>query len=167
MGKIEDLIYENYKKAIAEGDFDQARRAVDLGKVLKTKVETENFIDYGSLKVPVSSVLGSHFNPLPYKYDPLQGLVELSSTSILLSEIENKLFLLFSQNETQGKLIKIVTKNQIARHLWGSEGYSSSAIRINILRLRKKIEPDLKNPQILLSVPSMGYVFLGNKIDSF
>lgn len=166
MGKIEDIIYENYKKAISEGDFDQAKRAVELGKVLKTKVETEDFVDYGSLKVPVTSVLGTHFNPFPYKYDSLKGLVELSSSSIVLSEIENKLFGLFSQNETQGKFIKIVTKVQIARHLWGRETYSSSAIRINILRLRRKIEPDFKNPQVLLNIPYRGYIFLGNKIES-
>ena len=45
MGKIEEVIYENYKKAIIDGDYDQAKRATELGKILKAKIEAENFVE--------------------------------------------------------------------------------------------------------------------------
>jgi DNA-binding winged helix-turn-helix (wHTH) protein len=167
MGKIEEVIYENYKKAITEGDYDQARRAVELGKILKEKTEVESFIDYDSLKIPITKVLGKHFNPFPYKYNQLQGTVELASGVITLTETENKLFCLLSQNETKGNDIKIITKSKIAFHIWGGQNVSSNLIRINVLRLRRKIEPDAENPQVLLSLASRGYIFLGNKTQTF
>lgn len=167
MGKIEEVIYENYKRAIVEGNYDQARKAAEIGQILKSKIETENFLDFDSLKVPITHFIGKYFNPFPYKYDESQAIIELATGVITLTESENKLFSLFSQNETQGKNVKIVTKNQISQHVWGVEKVKSSLIRISIMRLRKKIEPDVKNPQILLSIPRKGYIFLGNKVDHF
>lgn len=167
MGKIEEIIFENYKRAILEGNYEQARRAVELGKILKTKIEREQFIDYDSLKVPTTKIIGKYFNPFPYKYYPAQGIVELTSGIITLTKTENKLFYLFSQNETKGKNIKIVTKRQLSLHMWGKKTVSDNLIRINIFRLRKKVEPDYSQPQILSSLPHGGYIFLGNKVDSF
>ena len=167
MGKIEEVIYENYKKAITGGDYDQARRAVELGKVLKNKIDLEQFIDYDSLKVPITQIIGKHFNPFPYKYHEIQGVIELTTVVITLTEQENKLFGLFSRNETKGKSIKVVTKQLIAQHMWGKEFVANSLIRINIWRLRKKIEPDITYPQLLISLPERGYIFLGNKVDYF
>ncbi len=167
MGKIEEVIYENYKKAIIDGDYDQAKRATELGKILKAKIEAENFVDYDTLKVPVTKIIGKYFNPFPYKYHQMQGVIELASGAVTLTEQENKLFSLFSQNETQGKSIRVVTKKHIASYMWGEEQVISSLVRINIYRLRNKIEPDPKQPQILISLPSRGYLFLGNKVDSF
>lgn len=167
MGKIEEVIYENYKRAILEQNFDQANKAVELGKILKIKIETDEFLDYDSLKVPTTKIIGKFFNPYPYKYYPIQGTVELASGVITLSSTENKLFSLFSQNETRGKQVKVVTKRQISTHMWGEPEVADNRIRINIFRLRKKIEPDFTNPQILINYPSGGYLFLGNKVEQF
>ena len=139
MGKIEEIIYENYKKSIEIGDFDQAKRAIELAQALKSKIEVEGFLDYDSLKIPGSLVLGTFFNPLPYRYNPLDGIIELSTTVITLTKSENKLFKLFSQNESKGKNIVILTKEDISKHLWGDTASTPSAIRLAILRLRKKI----------------------------
>lgn len=167
MGKIEEVIYENYKRAIVEGNYDQARKAAEIGQILKSKIETEDFMDFDTLKVPITHFIGKYFNPFPYKYDESQGIIELSSGVIPLTESEGKLFSLFSQNETQGKNVKIVSKYQISQFVWGIEKAKSSLIRISIMRLRRKIEPDINCPQILLSVPRKGYIFLGNKVDHF
>lgn len=161
------MIFENYKKAIIDGNFDQAKRAAKLGKILKSKIETENFIDYESLKVPITQIIGKHFNPFPYKYHPIQATIELATGLIILTRQENKLFSLFSQNETRGKSIKIITKKAISQHMWGSDYAPPALVRINIFRLRAKIEPDPKNPQILISLPHKGYIFLGNKVEHF
>jgi DNA-binding winged helix-turn-helix (wHTH) protein len=167
MGKIEETIYENYKKSIFEGNYDQAKKAAELGHILKAKIDTEDFQDFDTLKVPISRFIGKYFNPFPYRYDEEQGIIELSTGVITLTGSENKLFSLFSANETKGKDVKIVTKRQISLFVWGEQRVGSTLIRISIMRLRKKIEPDAKNPQILLSIPRKGYIFLGNKVDQF
>lgn len=165
MGKLEDTIYENYRQAIAEGDFEQARMATELGKYLREYIDLKHFKDYNTLKVPASQIIGSYFNPFPYSYDPEKGVVKLDTSVITLTETENRLFYLFSKNETKGTDIKVVTKKEIANHLWGTDEYQKSALRLAIFRLRKKIEPDPNNPQILISLPPRGYIFLGNKTE--
>lgn len=167
MGKIEDVIYENYKKSIEDGDLEQASKAVEFAGILKNKIESEGFVDYNSMKVPASRVLGGFFNPLPYKYDPENGVVELPTSAIVLTPSENKLFYLFSNNETRGKDVRIITNEDIAEHMWGQESHCNGAIRIAVYRLRKKLEPDPENPQTLVSLPARGYIFLGNKVTSF
>lgn len=164
MGKIEDIIFQNYKRALSDGNLDQARKALELATNLKDKVDNHAFIDYDSLKVPTSMVLGQFFNPLPYKYFREKGIVELSTSVIHLTTGENRLFSLFADNQSRGKQICIVTKRQIALHMWGKPQTSSSAIRIAIHRLRCKIEMDPKNPQVLISLSGSGYAFLGNEV---
>lgn len=166
MGKIEETIYENYKRAIVEGDYDQAKLAAELGQILKQKIELSKFVDYETLKVPITKFIGRYFNPFPYRYDVIRGIVELETGIITLTKLENKIFSLFSENETQGKDIRIITPAEIAQAVWSSN-QKKSLIRINIMRLRQKLEPDPNNPQILLSVPRKGYIFLGHKVSEF
>jgi len=166
MGKIEETIFANYRHAMENGDFDQARRALELASTLKGKVEIEGFRDYEGLKTPTSLALGQFFNPFPYKYNYKDAIVELESTVIRLTSTENKLFSLFSQNETHGTNVKVVSKEQINYSLWGGKA-TGSAVRIAILRLRSKIEMDPKNPQVIINHHSNGYIFLGDKVDNF
>lgn len=163
MGKIEDTIYENYRQAIADGDFEQAKKAAEFGQILQSFIESNNFRDYHTHKVPTSKLMGKFFSPFSYKYDPERGIVELDSSVISLTASENKLFYLFSMNESKGKDIKVVSALQICKYMWGGN-VNQGALRIAIYRLRKKIEPDANNPQVILSFPSKGYVFLGNKV---
>jgi DNA-binding winged helix-turn-helix (wHTH) protein len=167
MGTIEEIIFANYKKAMESGDFDQARKALELASVLKTKVEIEGFVDYQSLKAPASLMLGQFFNPFPYKYNYKDRIVELESTVIKLTNNENKLFALFSQNETSGTSIKVIYKKDIKNFLWRNKEVAPSAVRIAILRLRQKIEMNPKSPQIIISYQNSGYLFLGKKVDKF
>ena len=52
----------------------------------------------------------------------------------------------------------------IKMYLWGNESISKNAVRIAIKRLRLKIEPDIKSPQMLISVYNKGYIFLGKRV---
>lgn len=165
MGKIEESIYENYRQAISNGDFLQAKKAAQLGQIFKTFANEYSFFDFNSYKVPTSQIIGRYFNPFPYTYDPASGTIELETSVITLTEAENKLFYLFSLNETKGKKIKIISKNAIYSHMWGEIKPKKGALRIAIHRLRKKIEPDPLHPQIIISLPPRGYIFLGNKIN--
>ena len=53
---------------------------------------------------------------------------------------------------------KVLTHNMILQSVWGSE-YSSEKeyLRVFMGRLRKKIEPDPKNPKYLMTIPGVGY----------
>ena len=53
---------------------------------------------------------------------------------------------------------KVLTHTMLLQGVWGSE-YSSEKeyLRVFIGRLRKKIEPDYKNPRYILTVPGVGY----------
>lgn len=167
MGKIEEIIFANYKFAMENGDYDQAGKAMELATLLKTKVEIEGFRDYEGLRAPTSLIIGQFFNPFPYKHNYKDAIVELESTVIKLTQAENKLFFLFSQNETFGTNVRIISKDDIKDYLWRDEEVVPSAVRIAVMRLRKKIEIDHQNPQIILNHHSNGYIFLGKKVDRF
>ncbi len=53
---------------------------------------------------------------------------------------------------------KVLTHTMLLQSVWGSE-YSSEKeyLRVFIGRLRKKIEPDYKNPRYIKTVPGVGY----------
>jgi len=53
---------------------------------------------------------------------------------------------------------KVLTHNMILQSVWGNE-YSSEKeyLRVFIGRLRKKLEPDPKNPQFIMTIPGVGY----------
>lgn len=164
MGKIEEIIFENYKHSIEIGNLDQAKKALELANALKQKIESENFNDYDSLKVPSSMVLGKYFNPFPYTYNYKKGLVKLENSVILLTGKENELFNIFSNNQTSGIQINILTKQELINKLWGKKNISKNALRILVHRLRKKIELDHKHPRIIVNLHNKGYVFLGKYI---
>jgi len=55
---------------------------------------------------------------------------------------------------------KVVTRNDLIRELWGADAEpDESYLRVYMLQLRKKIEDDPAQPEILLTVPGIGYRF--------
>lgn len=163
MGKIEDSIFENYKKAISGGNLDQAKKAVELAKVLRTKIEQEQFQDYFSEANEIKTLIGSFFSPFPYKYDPIQGIVVIGKTAVSLTNSENKFFQFLSQNQTFEENIKIISSNVINAYMWGTK-VTINATKVLIRRLRQKIEVDPKKPQILINFYNKGYIFLGKRV---
>lgn len=53
---------------------------------------------------------------------------------------------------------KVLTHNMILQSVWGNE-YSTEKeyLRVFVGRLRKKLEPDPKRPQYIMTVPGVGY----------
>lgn len=53
---------------------------------------------------------------------------------------------------------EVVTYNELLRAVWG-DGYTGdfSVLRVNISRLRQKIEDDARTPSYILTVPGQGY----------
>jgi two-component system KDP operon response regulator KdpE len=53
---------------------------------------------------------------------------------------------------------QLVTYQELMQSVWGNSGESdSSVLRVNISRLRQKIEDDADRPRYILTVPRQGY----------
>lgn len=163
MGKIDDSIMENYKKALNDGDLLQASKAVKLAKSLKWLIESENFVDYPSAINSATVIVGSVFKPFPYKYFPESGILVVTKITVNLTATENKLFYFFTQNETHDDNIRIIKTEEIKKYLWPNSTKTNNAVRILIKRLRRKIEPDPYSPQIVLNFNKKGYIFVAQR----
>lgn len=54
----------------------------------------------------------------------------------------------------------VYSRQQIMQHLWGRNFYGETrSADVHVQRLRKKIEPDAKNPRYILTVRGIGYKF--------
>ncbi len=164
MGKIEESIVENYKKALREGDVLQAQKSVELARTVRGLIEEDSYKDYEIAPTTASFEIGTVFNPLPYKYDKDNGIVVIRNSAISLTVSENKLLSLLSQNETFEDNIKIIKKEEIKYYMWPDKKVTDNAVRIVIKRLRKKIESNPLNPQVLLNYNKKGYVFVAKLI---
>ena len=55
---------------------------------------------------------------------------------------------------------KVVTHNVLLEKVWGSEYINDpSFVKKYVYRLRSKIEPDVKKPQMLITERGIGYKF--------
>ena len=55
---------------------------------------------------------------------------------------------------------RVYSREQIMRHLWGGEFFGEArAADVHVQHIRKKIEPDTKNPRYVQTVRSVGYKF--------
>lgn len=164
MGKIEESILDNYKKALIQGDVLQAKRAVELAHNLKSLIENESFTDYEVSAQSASIIVGSSFTPIPYKFDPENGIIVIRNMAISLTDSESKLLSLLTQNETYEDNIKIIKKEEIKYYMWPNTKVTDNAVRIIIKRLRGKIEANPLYPQIILNYNKKGYVFVAKMI---
>lgn len=73
---------------------------------------------------------------------------------VKLTPTENKLMHIFYMH--QGK---VLPGEFLQRRIWPREAVIDGALRINIFRLRKKIEVDAKDPQYLQTIRGKGYRF--------
>jgi DNA-binding response OmpR family regulator len=162
MGIIEDSIFTLYKKALEEGNMHQAEKAVELIQALREKVEIHNFVDH-DLTETTTLTIGNFYNPFPYRYYEEESLVVLKKSAIRLTYSENKLFNLFTKHETHGIDVKPISTKKIREHMWEGKEKSHEALRLAIVRLRQKIEPNPKSPQIIVNFYKQGYLFLGRK----
>lgn len=103
----------------------------------------------------------SHDKKQPYllpngkKIDLTQCHVSSGDTNTSLSKTEIQLLQYFIKTKGQ-----VLHRNDILNHIWGySYLPESRIIDAHIVNLRKKIETDYKNPEILLTVHGIGYQF--------
>jgi len=55
---------------------------------------------------------------------------------------------------------KVLTHRMLLRKVWGPEyGEEKEYLRVFIGRLRKELEPDLENPEYIITIPGVGYQF--------
>ena len=59
---------------------------------------------------------------------------------------------------------KVITHSELLKSVWGSEyGSESEYLRVFIGQLRRKLEDDPSNPQLIVTEPRFGYRFVGQQ----
>jgi DNA-binding response OmpR family regulator len=90
--------------------------------------------------------------------DRASGQVWRGSERLNLTPIEFRLLSFFAQNRGQA-----LTRQQILDAVWGysADVESDRTVNVHIRRLREKIEHDPDQPEIILTVPGIGYRLAG------
>ena len=85
---------------------------------------------------------------------PFEHIIEKDGNKINLTNIECTILLKLMKNEG-----RTVTHDNLAEELWEDSEYreASSTMKVHINRLRKKIEADPENPEIILTKHGLGY----------
>ncbi|RHX84344.1 response regulator [Leptospira stimsonii] len=84
--------------------------------------------------------------------------VQVSGKTVHLTPIEFSFLSLLIQHAG-----KVLTQEQIIRHVWGPLAKNESGpLRVHVASLRKKIETDPSNPELLLTEPGVGYRLVVN-----
>lgn len=83
-----------------------------------------------------------------------KGIVTKNGKDVFLSALEYKLFLVFLNNPGV-----TLTRSKLLSEIWDIAGdfVNDNTLTVYIKRLREKIEDDIQNPQIILTVRGLGY----------
>lgn len=94
--------------------------------------------------------------------DLAQQTATLRGQPLSLTPTEYKILSFLARNAG-----KVITQQELLRRVWGAE-YRDEAhlLRVNIARLRKKIEKDSRSPQYILTRSRIGYTFAGGETRS-
>lgn len=90
----------------------------------------------------------------PLTLDDSRHEVRMADREIVLAPLEYRLLFYLAQNAG-----RVVTQDQLLEHIWGEE-YAGEGhlLRVNMSRLRSKLEPDPAHPRYLLTKPGIGYM---------
>jgi two-component system KDP operon response regulator KdpE len=106
-----------------------------------------------ALRNIVADATGGVFKTGGLLIDFAHRSVKLYDNDLKLTPTEYVLLRFLSRNSE-----KVLTHTQIINELWGPEiEPDPSYLRVYILQLRRKIERDPSNPEILLTEPGVGY----------
>ncbi len=114
---------------------------------------------YGEFSSPSESSPGSD---LLYVRDLVldrgRGLVRRGTDVINLSPTEFRLLVFLAQHTGQA-----LTRGQIVQAVWGYDADldSERSVNVHIRRLREKVELDPSRPDLILTVPGVGYRLVG------
>ncbi len=105
---------------------------------------------YGSLATISGEII--YINDLMINRE--NGQVLRGQQEIHLSPTEFRLLVYLAQHANQ-----ILSPDQIIEAVWGYDGAltNSDIVKVNIRRLREKVEVDSSNPKLILTVPGIGY----------
>ena len=92
----------------------------------------------------------------PLSIDDARHLVTMAGREIVLTPIEYRLLFHLAQNAG-----RVVTQEQLLEHIWGEEYVDEGhLLRVNMSRLRSKLEPDPAHPRYLLTKVGIGYMLI-------
>lgn len=83
-----------------------------------------------------------------------KGIVTKNGKDVFLSALEYRLFLVFLNNPGV-----TLTRNKLLAEIWDIAGdfVNDNTLTVYIKRLREKVEDDIQNPKIILTVRGLGY----------
>ncbi len=88
--------------------------------------------------------------------DLIKGKVERGTETFNLGHFELEILKMLVENAEQP-----VERNKLLDVIWGLEGFPATrTVDNHIVSLRRKIEPDAKNPKHIVTVHSIGYKFV-------
>jgi len=87
------------------------------------------------------------------RVDQVRREVSVGGVPVHLTPIEYKLIVLLARNAG-----RVLTHHQILKEVWGS-AYAAErhTLRVFMMQLRRKLEPNSVRPQILITEPGVGY----------
>jgi DNA-binding response OmpR family regulator len=116
-----------------------ARVKKALKSHLVTKSGAEISLDYGNLRIFVS-----------------EQKVQIDNKTIKLTSTESLILKYLASNAGMA-----VPNEALAEHIWGNTYPDcNKAIRVYIRQLRKKLEKDADNPQLIITRPGIGYMLI-------
>ncbi len=88
------------------------------------------------------------------------AIVDLDKQTVTKDDTEHRLS--HHENEVLRRLVacrgEVVSRAELLREIWGAEGrYGDRTVDNHVVKLRRKIEADAKNPQFLLTAYGEGY----------
>ncbi|EGD46567.1 two component transcriptional regulator, winged helix family [Ruminiclostridium papyrosolvens DSM 2782] len=99
----------------------------------------------------------NRFGPVAIDRKAAQLLVDGQEVPCPAKEFELLLFLTDHPNQ-------VFTSGQLYEHIWGYDSIGDEkTVSIHIMRLRKKIERDAKNPSLIVNIRGIGYKFIPPK----
>ena len=86
--------------------------------------------------------------------DRTSGRVTRAGREVALTPTEFRLLVFLAQHPGQA-----FSRYQLIEHVWGSEGelYDDRTVSVHVRRLREKVETDPSAPEIIVTVPGIGY----------
>lgn len=108
-----------------------------IRSVLRRSGKSQSIISFGNVSI-----------------DTEKGIVTKNECDVFLSALEYRLLLVFLNNPGV-----ILTRNKLLSEIWDIAGdyVNDNTLTVYIKRLRDKIEDDIQNPQIILTVRGLGY----------
>lgn len=94
--------------------------------------------------------------------DLAAATVALDGTPVELTRKEYALLAFFAQSGG-----RCLDRNELLHHVWGSDAdwQDSATVTEHIRRLRRKIDPDPRNPRFIQTVRGLGYRFATNDVE--